>query len=227
MSKEYMDFPFEVKSEDVLEDGSFKGYASTFGGEPDSYGDVIVRGAFTESLAKGGRNGFGISLLWQHNPAMPIGVPTILQEDRKGLYIEGKLALRTQLGAEVHELLKIKAVQGMSIGYDTTEIKEPNDEQKKLGIKRFLKGINLWEVSLATFPANRNARVTGVKSAIEQAQNERELEAALRDAGLSASVAKYLVSLCKGSLRDAEPEKQDVLSALFEQLKSINAEMLN
>lgn len=186
-----LDCLFEVKQ--LAEDGTFSGYGSTFGGEPDSYGDVIAKGAFSKSLAKGGRNGTGIAMLWQHNSDQPIGVWPSISEDSKGLAVEGKLAVDTALGKDAYTLLKMGAIKGLSIGYNTIDF-EYNTESKI----RTLKEIELWEISLVTFPANTNATITGIK-AFEEAQNIREFEKALRDAGLSIKQAKYIIHLCQDS----------------------------
>lgn len=196
--KEYMEVPFEVKAEDVNSDGTFKGYGSTFGGKPDSYGDVVARGAFLETISKGGRNGFGIAMLWQHNYDMIPGVWTSLMENSKGLKVEGKLALETQLGHDAHALMKMDppAIKGLSIGYTVDKADVERDPKTEI---RTLKRIELWEISLVTFPANTRAQVTGVKN-FECAKTAREFEAALRDAGLSVREAKYITSLCKDAL---------------------------
>lgn len=190
---EKLDFAIEIKSEDIKEDGVFAGYASTFGGEPDSYGDIVSKGAFKNSISAGGRNKNGIALLWQHNHDQPIGVWQQMVEDSKGLAVQGKLALEIQQGRETHALMKMGAVKGMSIGYNTVEYEY--NQQTKI---RTLKEVDLWEVSLVTFPANINAQITGIKS-FEEAQTIREFETALRDAGLSFKQSKYIISLCQDS----------------------------
>ena len=220
MGKEYLELPFEIKAEDVQENGTFKGYASTFGGKPDSYGDIIVQGAFSDTLAKGGRNGYGVSMLWQHDPKMVPGVWTSLNENNKGLPVEGKLAIGTQLGADARELMKLGAIKGLSIGYDIPKGGAEFDDKKKV---RYLKRVNLWEISLVTFPANTRAQITNVKSLLE-ASTEREFEAALRDSGLSKQAALYVVSLCKSSLRDSKM-KQASIDKVMSALKMVNADL--
>lgn len=205
-----LDFPFEVKS--LSEDGTFDGYGSTFGGEPDSYGDVIAKGAFSKSLAKGGRNGNGIAMLWQHNSDQPIGIWPSISEDSRGLAVQGKIAINTSLGKDAYTLLKMGAIKGLSIGYNTVDY-EYNTESKI----RTLKEVDLWEISLVTFPANTNATITGIK-AFEEAQNIREFERALRDAGLSQKQAKYIISMCQDSFekrhRDGGFDAASILSGL-------------
>jgi len=216
MAKEWKDVPFEIKKEDISEEGMFTGYASTFGGKPDSYRDIVVEGAFRETLEKGGRNGTGVMMLWQHQNAQIPGLWVELSEDKKGLRNVGQLALETALGHDVHVLMKLGAVKGESIGYDAVEYEI--DEKNRL---RYLKSIILWEISLVSFPANTRARITGVK-AFEDAQTPRQLEGALREVGLSHEQSKYIVKLCMPSLREADTETskwksivEDIRGAVF------------
>lgn len=205
--------PFDLK--DVSEDGMFKGYGAVFG-NLDSYRDVIRPGAFQKTLKKGGRNGNGVAMLLQHGRTdnTPIGVWTDLQEDKKGLKVEGRLAMDTQRGKETHSLLKIKALRGLSIGYDF--FRDTKGNIKKNSIERdeeknitYLNELELWEISPVTFPANLRATVTGVKDiGIEHATTARELEAILRDSGYSKSKALAVIAQLRTLfLRDSEEEK--------------------
>ena len=148
--RDYLDVPFEVKA--VSDDGLFSGYGSVFG-VLDSYKEIVAPGAFAESL-----QGRMPALLWQHRSGEPIGVYTAVREDAVGLYVEGKLALKTARGAEAYELLKMRALSGLSIGFVSRE-----DSYDKVSGIRTLKKVDLWEVSLVTFPANDAARISGVK----------------------------------------------------------------
>ena len=161
--RDYLDLAFEIKS--VKDDGTFTGYGSVFG-VVDSYQEIVAPGAFTESLQSRMP-----SLLWQHRSGEPIGVWPVVKEDNIGLQVEGKLALKTSRGAEAYELLKMGAISGLSIGFMTRE-----DSYDKLTGIRTLKKVDLWEVSLVTFPANDSARVSQVKS-IESIQNYAAAEA--------------------------------------------------
>lgn len=202
-----LDFDYDIK--EVQEDGTFKGYASTFGGKPDSHGHVIVEGAFKKTLARGGRNKTGVIMLLGHNPEKRPGVWTDLVEDKKGLFNEGKLMLEKEIGRDTHADLLHKAIQHESIGYDlprtrTGKIKPSAievDEDKNIA---YLKEIDLWEISLVPFPANISARVTRVKEILREAGTVRQLEQALRELGLSKSDAQYVAGLCRPSLRDSE-----------------------
>ncbi len=233
---EYLNVPFEVKSEDISDDGTIKGYGSTFGGKRDAHKDIVVKGAFNKTISKGGRNGTGIVMLWQHNSEQPIGIWNVLQEDEKGLYVEGKLTLEVQQAREAHALMKDKVVRGLSIGWDFP--RDENGSARKDSYNydgesgtRYLKEIELWEISPATFPSNTNARVVGVKGLeeLENATTPRELERVLRDVySLSHTEAKYIVKLARPSLlRDAEQKgnNSERLSKLLASLKDINADL--
>jgi len=217
---EFHEMPFEIKEGSVDESGFFEGMASPFGGKPDSYGDVIVEGAYSETLLKGGRNGTGVAMLWQHNPSQPLGVWTELNEKKKGLHVVGQLAIETQLGHDAHVLMKMKALQGLSIGYDATEWEYNKDKDI-----RYLKKINLWEISPVTFPAQTRATITTVKTIKEATTDPRSFEKALREAGLSRSAAEYIVSLCKDSLGEPGSDIDGKQVELLSSLKQLNADL--
>src|SRR5690606_34555192 len=109
----------EIKS--LKESGEFEGYGSTFGGEPDAYGDVIAPGAYTESLADHKSKGTMPKLFWQHNSREPIGKWLDAKEDDHGLLMAGKLNMRVQRGREAYALLKEGDIDGLSIGYHIKE----------------------------------------------------------------------------------------------------------
>jgi uncharacterized protein len=138
------------------EQGQFSGYASIFG-IVDSQNDLVLEGAFAETLEEGAQD---IKLLWQHDFNEPIGVFTAVREDARGLYVEGKLLLEVQRAREAHALLKAGAIAGLSIGY--TPVKYRTDP--KSGV-RLLEEVALYEISLVTFPANGKATVQAVKRA--------------------------------------------------------------
>ena len=215
MGKEYLELPFEVK--EVSDDGIFKGYGSTFGGKPDSYGDVVDEGAFDSTIMNGGNNGFGVSMLWQHEAHNPIGTWLELSTNKKGLSVVGKLTKGVQQADEAHLLMKDGALRGLSIGFSVDKDGQEWDEKKNI---RHLIKINLWEISPVTFPANNRAQITNVK-AIEQAKSERELEAALREAGLSRKVSMMVTGLCKSSLR--ERRKSNNLNPILAALQNVNS----
>lgn len=137
--------------------GAFEGYASLFG-VMDLGRDVVMPGAFRHSLARRGAR--GVRLLWQHDPARPIGRWTRLQEDGRGLRVMGRLDLDQPLGREVHGLMRRGLIDGLSIGYRS----EGERRDPETGLRR-IDRIDLWEISLVTFPMLPQARVTAVKAA--------------------------------------------------------------
>ena len=198
-----LDVPFQIKA--VSDDGLFSGYGSVFG-VIDSYKEVVAPGAFTKSLQRRTP-----SLLWQHRSSEPIGVYTSIREDQTGLYVEGKLALKTARGAEAYELLKMGAISGLSIGFLVKLFEYINNGEEKV---RRLTEIDLWEVSLVTFPANDAARVSGVKS-IDTIASLADAESYLREAGgLSRREATALVSRIKSLRGRGDPDELGELLAL-------------
>ncbi len=185
MKTKHFDVGFEIKA--VNADGTVEGYGSVFGVR-DNYDDVIAKGAFIQSLKDHKAAGTMPAMLWQHDADKPIGVWTEMVEDEKGLRIKGQLAMETVKGKEAHALLKMGAINGLSIGFMSKQWAYDRETEV-----RTLTEIDLWEVSLVTFPANEKARVTNVKSADEMA-TPKDAEKALRDAGFSKSDATAFVS---------------------------------
>jgi HK97 family phage prohead protease len=156
---EYKSRPAELK---VSDDGlTIEGYASTFGGDPDSYGDIVDPGAFKKTIKERFPKG-SIKMLWQHRE--PLGMPITLSEDSKGLQFEGRIT-DTQFGRDCLAYIRDGVVNTMSIGYSTIkhEIDDSGDDEI-----RHLKEVKLYEISPVTFPANENATITGVKAMIEK-----------------------------------------------------------
>ncbi len=151
MKIKHKSFPFKLELKDDAA-RSVEGWASTFGNK-DSYDDIIVPGAFVNSI-----KARLPKMLYQHNSDQPIGVWTAASETQYGLYVKGEL-LDTMLGNDVYKMLKAGAISDMSIGYSTLD----SDYDPKTNV-RTLKEIDLWEVSLVTFPANDKANITMVKS---------------------------------------------------------------
>jgi len=178
--------PFEIKS--IGEDGTFSGYGAVFG-NVDHWGDVIAPGAFAKTLAAFAAKGTMPAMLWQHKGDNPLGPWTNMYEDSKGLFVEGRLLINDVAQAkEAHALLKTKSINGMSIGYYAPVVEW--DDNKDI---RTLKEIDLWEVSLVTFPANDQAQVVDVKG-VEELSTARDLERFLREeGGLSGSCAKAVL----------------------------------
>ena len=213
----------EVKFAGGESDMSFSGYGAVFG-NVDSYGDVIAPGAFSDTLARAKSTNEWPAMLAQHGSFLgggdntPVGVWTGMQEDQKGLVVEGKLA-PTPRGQELYTLMKMAprpAINGLSIGYVPKEFSRGTRPDEP---RRTLKKIDLMEVSIVTMPANPKSRVTNVKSF----PSIREFEDFLRDAGgFSLAQAKQIATSGFKSIdaaRDAGDGQEDV-SASFDRLIS-------
>jgi len=204
MAIKTLEFDFEVK--EVTEAGSFAGYGSVFG-NVDQGGDIVAPGAFLEFLAKGRMP----SMLFGHQSReLPVGKYQTVKEDTVGLWVEGALATDTQRGGDLHKLMKMKAITGMSIGYVTRD-----DSYDRVTGIRTLKKVDLPEVSLVNFPMNDAARVASVKSA--GGFSERDFERLMQDAGLSRKEAR--VVLDKGfrhlmAMQDAGGELDELAAAI-------------
>ncbi len=140
-------------------DGIFEGYASVFG-IVDLGGDQVVPGAFAQSLAQ---RGIGqVRMLWQHDPASPIGTWLSIAEDWRGLKVKGRLNLAVARAREALALLREGAVDGLSIGFRVKTARKTAGG----GVRRLLE-LDLWEISIVTFPMLPQARITAVKRAPE------------------------------------------------------------
>lgn len=135
-------------------DGTFSGYASRFR-VPDLTGDVMLPGAFRASLARRGAS--GVKLLYQHDPTMPIGRWLAIAEDAAGLRVSGRLQLSIGKAREVFDLMRAGILDGLSIGFRTVTART----DRKSGLREVAE-VDLWEVSLVTFPMLPTARVTAV-----------------------------------------------------------------
>lgn len=202
-------FGFDLKREPD-QDGLFEGYASVFD-VVDLGLDVVAKGAFTKSLASGRK----VRMLWQHDTEKVIGVWDEVREDERGLYVKGRLLKDVALGREAMALMKAGAIDSMSIGYRTVEAMPEAG-----GRVRKLVEVDLFEISLVTFPMNERATVTDVKSI----RTEREFEAFLRDAGYSrkeaAAITLHGFKAIAGQRDAGSDEAQDgAAKALLEQLR--------
>ncbi len=154
MQENGLEHKFARFGEDVqITDGTvIEGYASFFG-EVDQGGDVVAPGAYSASLAALKASGRQVKMLWQHDPAQPIGVWDEVAEDRRGLRVKGRLLTSTHRGQEAAALIEAGAIDGLSIGYRTVRATKTDAGQ------RLLQELELWEVSLVTFPMLPSARV--------------------------------------------------------------------
>ncbi len=164
------------ETETVKEGVRIAGYASHFG-EVDKGGDVVTKGAYAASLKALEEKGARVKMLWQHDPAQPIGVWDEVREDKRGLWVEGRILSDVERGREAAALIEAGAIDGLSIGYRTVKATK-NDKGQRL-----LHELELWEVSLVTFPMLPSARVEAAKGdSPEVGDLLRELAASFEDA---------------------------------------------
>lgn len=160
MAKKRNIFRFNLNPEkkSATQIGYFSGYASIFN-VMDEQGDRVLPGAFVHSLNNWQQAKSFPKMLWQHDPSEPIGKWLKMEEDHRGLYVEGQIILDLQKGREAYALMKNGVIEGLSIGYHVIE-----SQKGHIPGERFLSKVNLVEVSLVTFAANQAAKINAVKS---------------------------------------------------------------
>jgi HK97 family phage prohead protease len=196
------EFKFDAKT------GLISGYASTFNGV-DSYGDTIIKGAFEDTIQNRERP---VRMRWNHFGPV-IGKWVEMHENQRGLFVKGELTPGHSVAEDVKASLSHGAIDGLSIGFFVKEYEV--DEEKG---RRTIKKADLVEISVVEEPADLGAKVTQIKSAIEQARSLSDFETVLRDAGLSRSAATLLVSRMKTVLQgELEAEsKAAVIAGLIQ-----------
>lgn len=212
-TKKRLDVPLKLKSVD--DSGVFEGYGSVFGVK-DSYDDIVVPGAFENSLAAWKAKSAMPAMLWQHNMSEPIGIYTEIREDDVGLFVKGRLLIDDDpLAKRAHAHMKAGSLTGLSIGYVLKDWEYDRTKEAFL-----LKEIDLWEVSPVTFPSNDEARVSDVKSAFARGEtpSQKSIERVLSDVGLSRTQAKAFMA---GGYSAINQRDADVTAGL-NALKSLN-----
>lgn len=149
------------------------GYASLFG-KKDQGGDVVQKGAYGASLKRLTASGGRVKMLWQHDPAQPIGIWDEVREDATGLWVKGRILMEVEKGREAAALLAAGAIDGLSIGYRTVKAERDGKGQ------RLLSELELWEVSLVTFPMLPEARVAAKAEILDD--DWRDMAAVFEDA---------------------------------------------
>jgi uncharacterized protein len=185
-----MDFVSEIKLSDTGDNvGTVSGYASVFN-LLDRGGDIVLPGAFKASLAEWKRKKQVIPMLWQHSSDSPIGVWDDLIENDRGLSVKGSLIMDVPQAVAARALIKGGALSGLSIGFRTKEA----EIDRTTGARK-LKKLELWEISLVTFPMLPEAQVTGVKTSGEF--DPMYWEKSFRDEGLTNREAKIATSVAR------------------------------
>ena len=163
----------------VTDSFEIAGYASVFE-RVDRGGDSVASGAYAASLKRLAEAERSVKMLWQHDPAQPIGVWDEIREDAHGLFVKGRLLPNVARAAEAAALVGAGAIDGLSIGYRTVRAEKGASGGRKLT------EIDLWEVSLVTFPMLSDARV-GTKA------DDRD-EALMRDLSTMFARARSLMA---------------------------------
>jgi len=160
MESKHLFKSFEMKANEV---GGISGFFSTYEKTPDSYGDIIEPGAFTETLEKRAESGHPFPLCFNHDFSAVIGAVDSVKDTEKGPYIEAHF-LDTQLAQDVRKMLQSGAIYQFSFAYDVLDARKPTDEEKLAGVENVLTKVEVYEVSVVTVPANQNAVATEVKA---------------------------------------------------------------
>ena len=199
---------------DAVTNGLFEGYASVFGGI-DSFGDTIMKGAFTDTIAD---RAYPILMLYGHSSMNVVGKWLHMEEDDVGLYVQGEFTPNHQLASDVYASCKHGAISGMSIGF---RLNEGGSEEIEGGGRRITQ-VQLEEISIVGFPADSDARVATVKAQAEEIsaiESLRECEVFLRDSGFSRSMAKAFISQCRPLYQREVDDEQERKEANIAALK--------
>lgn len=224
-----------ISIKSIDEQGNLEGYASKYG-NIDSYGDIVIAGAFTLSMQRHMTNGTMPKMFWQHSPDAPIGKWTEFEERPDGLFLRGKINLDTQRGREAHSDIKFGSIDGLSIGYYTKQ----STFDPVSGV-RYLEEVDLIEASVVSLPANSISTVTGIKAGSRNSAADRDrimsaidnLVALLDDEdrqllfqGLDnqndQSTLVLLVRAAEKSLRDAGWSRKQAKEAVSDKIELLN-----
>lgn len=221
MDIEQQDFRFELKN---LDDnaGTFTGYGSVFGVQDEGQ-DIVLKGAFAESIAKRKQQNRPLPMLFSHDHRQPIGTYTDVKEDDYGLYVEGRFTKGVSKAEEVRALMKDKAIDGLSIGFRSVDYEiDTNANVRKL------KKVDLFEISVVTFPMLDVARAMDVKSSfrLDPRVLERELKEALKlstaDAVSAVAVVKRYLQREAPGIKTAPAREDAGLRELLDTVRDVN-----
>lgn len=160
MESKHLYKTFELKADEF---GMITGYFSTYDKTPDSYGDIVAPGAFTETIKKRAETGHPFPLCFNHDFSAVIGAVDHIEDTEKGPYIEAHF-LDTQLAQDVRKMLMSGAIYQFSFAYDILGARQPDADEKKAGVAQVLTELEVFEISVVTVPANQNAVATEVKA---------------------------------------------------------------
>lgn len=191
---------FELKEG---ENGIVEGYASTWTKTPDSYGDIVIKGAFEEALKKRKATGHPFPLCFNHDFDQIIGAVFEAEEDDYGLKIKASF-LNTPAAQEKRELVKEGIVWQFSFAYSVLGWEEPTEEERKQGIFNKLTKLELYEVSLVPVPANQTAIVTDIKK-----DDHIEEKSGKRNSAKDEALIREAISALQALLDNADDQGED------------------
>lgn len=199
MAHKYKSFELKAKEDET---GMIAGFFSTYDEEPDSYGDIIRPGAFTETIKKRTESGHPFPLCFNHDFSQVIGAVDKIEDTEKGPYIEAHF-LDTELAQDVRKMLKSGAIYQFSFAYEVLGWEEPTKEQRAKGIWNVLTKLEVFEISVVTLPANQNAVATEVKS------TDPETKAGKRNSKADEDVIKQIRDLAQSLLDEDDDTKNE------------------
>ena len=220
MEHKYKSFELKAKDDGT---GMIAGYFSTYDEEPDSYGDIIKPGAFTETIKKREESGHPFPLCFNHDFSSIIGAVNSITDTEKGPYIEATF-LDTELAQDVRKMLQSGAIYQFSFAYDVLGAEKPTPEQEKKGIFNVLTELEVFEISVVTVPANQNAVATEVKSVEPETKQGRRNSQ--KDAEVIKQIRDLAQSLLDGEGEDKPTQEDDAKSAEAEPEVNATAEEL-
>lgn len=207
--EEHMQIKTNTVEFKAAENGSISGYAATWTREPDSYGDVIAKGAFAESLESIASESKTIPLLWNHeadNLGAFIGTVTEFKEDEHGLYFEATFDA-TEKAQRARELASDGRLAKFSFAYDVLEQGEVELEDGRKANE--LRKLNIHEVSLVMYPANRDTSVVEVKSVVEAKSGRRNSAKDAEELRQISELCSSIQTIVNGLLDDEQPDEQE------------------
>ena len=200
---------------DMPADGIVEGYASTFDREPDSYGDVVAKGAFEESLARWRESGKPIPLLYGHStddPEYNIGKVIDAYEDERGLFVRAEFDADNPKAQYVRKLVQQGRLYQFSFAY---QVLDAGTVELDSGLEAYeLRKLDIFEVSLVQIPANQHAEVVEVKAATPEVKSGRRNSKADEDElrrvlDMANQIETIVQSLIGDEQDEPEPEPED------------------
>lgn len=188
---------FEMKAAD---NGTIEGYFSTYDKTPDSYGDIIEPGAFTETIKAREESGHPFPLCFNHDFSAVIGAVDSVKDTEKGPFISAHF-LDTQLAQDVRKMLQSGAIYQFSFAYDIKGRRNPTEEEEKEGVVNVLTDLEVFEISVVTVPANQNAVATEVKSV------EPETKQGRRNRKADEEIIRNCIKSLESLLDDGDEDK--------------------